>query len=149
MASFVYTRALFQLANGDMDLTGDDIRVLLVKESGNTTTDTEADTTFLDQFTTLGELSATSYVRKALANELITEDTANDRAEFSADATVVWSPLGGASNDTIGALILYKHVTNDTDSIPIAYIELSDTTTNGGDITVSWNAQGILQYTTV
>ena len=146
MASLVYTRAKYQIANGDIDLTGDDIRVFLVKVAGSTTTDTEEDTTFIDQFTTLGEVSATNYVRKALAGEVVNEDTANDRAEF--DATdVTWSSLGGASNDTIGALIVFKFVTNDTDSIPIAYIELTDTTTNGGDITVSWNVEGILQLT--
>ncbi len=146
MASLVYTRAKYQIANGDIDLTGDDIRVFLVKVAGSTTTDTEEDTTFIDQFTTLGEVSATNYVRKALAGEVVNEDTANDRAEF--DATdVTWSSLGGASNDTIGALIVFKFVTNDTDSIPIAYIELTDTTTNGGDITVSWNVEGIIQLT--
>ena len=146
MASLVYTRAKFQIANGDIDLTGDDIRVMLVKVSGSTTTDTEEDVTLMNGFSTLGELVATNYVRKALANEAVNEDTANDRAEFDAD-DVVWSSLGGATNDTIGALLVLKHVTNDADSIPIAYIELTDTTTNGGDITVSWNVEGILQLT--
>ena len=146
MASFVYTRAKLQIFRGEIVMHSQDIRALLIKTSGNTTTDTEEDVTLMNGFATLGELVATNYVRKALASEVINEDTANNRAEF--DATdVVWSSLGGATNDTIGALLVYKHVTNDADSIPIAYIELTDTTTNGGDITVSWNVEGILQLT--
>ena len=146
MASFVYTRAKLQIARGEIIMHSQDIRAMLVKTSGNTTTDTEEDITLMNGFATLGELVATNYVRKALANEATNEDTGNDRAEFDAD-DIVWSSLGGETNDTIGALLVYKHVTNDTDSIPIAYIELTDTTTNGGDITVAWNVEGIIQLT--
>lgn len=146
MASFVYTRAKKNIADGTIDLDTHDIRVLLVKVAGSTTTDTEADAATISAFTTLGELVATDYARKALANEAVNEDTGNDRAEFDAD-DVTWTALGGAANDTIGAAVVYKHVTNDTDSIPIAYIDLTDTPTNGGDVTIQWNVEGIVQLT--
>jgi len=146
MASFVYTRAKKNIGDGTIDLDTHDIRVLLLKVAASTSCDTEADAATISAFTTLGELVATNYARKAFANEAVNEDTANDRAEFDAD-DVVWTALGGATNDTIGAALVYKHVTADADSIPIAYIDLTDTPTNGGDITLQWNVEGIVQLT--
>jgi len=47
----------------------------------------------------------------------------------------------------VGAVV-YKHVTNDADSIPIAYVDDVDAIkTMVGTLTVSWNAEGILQIT--
>lgn len=146
MASFVYTRAKKNIADGTIDLDTHDIRVLLVKVAASTTTDTEEDVATISAFTTLGELVATNYVRKALANEAVNEDTVNNRAEFDAD-DVTWTALGGAANDTIGAALIFKFVTDDTLSTPIAYIELTDTPTNGGDVTLQWNVEGIVQLT--
>ena len=146
MASFVYAPAKTGIARATIDLDANDIRVLLVKVAASTTTDTEQDAATISAFTTLGELVATNYVRKALTGEVVNEDLTNDRAEFDA-ADVTWTALGGAANDTIGAAIIFKFITDDTDSIPIAYIDLTDTTTNGGDITLSWNVEGILQLT--
>ena len=146
MASLVYTRAKKNIADGTIDLDTHDIRVALLKVAASTSCDTEADAATISAFTTLGELVATNYVRKALADEAVNEDTANDRAEF--DATdVTWTALGGAANDTIGAALIFKFVTNDADSIPIAYIDLTDTPTNGGDVTIQWNTEGIIQLT--
>ena len=146
MASLVYTRAKKNIADGTIDLDTHDIRVMLLKVAASTSCDTEGDVATISAFTTLGELVATNYVRKALANEAVNEDTVNDRAEFDAD-DVTWTALGGATNDTIGAALVYKFVTADADSIPIAYIELTDTPTNGGDITLQWNSEGIIQLT--
>lgn len=145
MAYLVYNYAKTKLITGQIDLDADDIRVLLVKVAASTTCDTEVNAQTISGFTTLGEISATNYVRKALASEVVNTDTSNNRAEFDA-ADVTWTALGGASNDTIGGYVIYKHVTNDTDSIPILYNEFaSSQATNGGDIVVQWNSEGILQ----
>jgi hypothetical protein len=132
---------------GDLDLdeAGHDIRVALCMS--NTTADTETDKATISGFTTLDEMDGANYVRKALASQTVTEDGANARAEF--DATdVTWTALGAGTRAVAGMLV-YRHITNDTDSVPIAWIDTGGfpITANGGDLTVQWSVEGILQLT--
>jgi hypothetical protein len=140
--SFIYNKAKVKLLNGTLDLDGHDIRVLLV--TPNTTANVEDDKEFLSQFMVLGEFSGSGYSRKALTNESVSEDLPNDRAEFHAD-DVTWTGLGGGG--TVKAAIVYRHVTNDSDSVPIAYIDTGGFphVANGSDLTIQWHAEGILQ----
>jgi len=141
MASFVYNEAKRALLAGELDLNADDIRVALLMT--NTTADTENDAiAFVDDFTTLDECDDTGYSRQALTSEAVAKDDANDRGEFDAD-DVTFSNNGNATRAIAGALVL-QHVTNDTDSIPIAWIEFS-ATLDGNDLVIQWNAEGILQ----
>lgn len=143
MANFVYTTAKKGLMDGTIDLTGD-IRVMLCMS--NTTADEEEDTTFIDQFTTLDEHDGANYVRKALASGAVTNDDANDRGEFDA-ADVVWTALGAGTRAAAG-LVLYLFVSDDTDSVPIAWIDDgAPFSPNGGNVTYQWNAEGIIQLT--
>lgn len=142
MASHFYNKAKQLLANGGIDLDTDDIRVALCMT--NTTADTDNDgDTYVSDLTTLDEFDGANYVRKALANEAVNLDDVNDRAEFDAD-DVTWTALGVGTRNVAGALI-YKHVTNDTDSPLIAWIEFS-ATPDGSDFTIQWDAEGILQF---
>ena len=145
MANFVYTTAKKGLMDGTIDLNSHDIRALLVMT--NTTCDTEEDKTFIDQFTTLDELDATNYARVALTSEAVAADDGNDRGEFTADAIVFSTVLNDGTRQVAG-LVLFRFVTNDADSIPIAYIDDgAPYTPGGGDITYTPNAEGILQLT--
>ena len=143
MASLVYTKAKANLLSADIDLNADDIRVVLVMT--DSTADTEEDTTFMDQFSTLDEMDGAGYSRQAIANEAVNIDNANDRGEFDGD-DITFSGVSAGTRNVLG-MIVYKHVTNDADSIPIAYIDTGGfpITPNGGDITISWNVEGILQ----
>ena len=143
MASFVYTEAKRALLAGDLDLNAHDIRVMLVDST--TTADTEEDATTISGITTLGELSGTGYARVALANEAVAADNTNNRGEFDSD-DAAWT---GIDAGTAAAALVYRHVTNDTDSVPIAYIDTGGfpIVTNGGNLTIQWNAEGILQLT--
>lgn len=143
MASQVYNEAKRAILAGEIDLNLDDIRVALVMTS--TTIDTENDAkAFVADFTTLDEMDGANYVRKALASEAVNKDDANDRAEFDA-ADVTWTALGAGTRAMQGILV-YKHVTTDADSIPIAYVEFSaNINADGSNFTVQWNAEGILQ----
>ena len=145
MANFIYTHAKAALLNGDIDFAADDIRVLLVMT--NTTVDTEVDVDTISAFTTLDEMDGANYARKALANEAVTEDEANDRGEFDAD-DVTWSALGAGTRN-VQAAVVFKHVTDDTDSVPIAYIDTGGFpfAASGADVTIQWNAEGIVQAT--
>ena len=140
MANFIYTHAAKELLDGDIDLDApSDTRIRLVMT--NTTCDTEEDLDTWGAFTTDDEYDGANYAIKALANEVTAEDEANNRGEFSAD-NVVYTALGaGTRANQAAILVIYVDGTAD---IPIAYIEASFTG-NGGDVTLQWNAEGIVQ----
>lgn len=150
MANFVYNEIKRALANKEIDLDTDDIRLAIVMT--NTTADTEDDKNDFSGFTTLDEYDGANYVNKALASLVINEDAANNRAEIDC-ADVVWTALGAGTRQA-QALILYKAVSGGAGAtaanrIPIAFIDTGGFpfTGNGGDITVVINAEGILQIT--
>jgi hypothetical protein len=150
--SHVYTPAKTALLNGDFDYNADDIRLILVMT--NTTADTEQDDANVGDIGTLDEFDGSGYTsgygnRVQLANEAINEDAPNDRAEFDAD-NVTLSSLGAGTRDIAG-LVIYRHTgsTADSDAKLIAYIDSGGFPfgPNGGDLTINWNAEGILQVT--
>ncbi len=142
--SFFYAHAAHLAGQGAIDYVNDDLRVVLVM--ANTTADSEKDVTTMDGFTTLDEMDGANYARQALANEAWTKDAANARSELDADDVTFMSLGAGTRN--VQAAIIYKHVTDDTDSIPIAYIDGTGFpfAASGGDETIAWNAEGILQH---
>lgn len=146
MANFVYNEAKRAIIEGEIDLGagGSDVRVLLVMT--NTTADTEDDVNTISGFTTLDELNDTGYARQALAGEAVNEDAGNNRAEADAD-DVAFTYNGDGSRNTQAAVYL-KHVTNDTDSVPIAFVDTGGFPVNAaqtGTVTIQHNAEGWLQ----
>lgn len=140
MSSFIYNEAKRAFSSGEINLTSDDIRVILVMT--NTTADTDDDVDTIDAIGTLDEMDGANYSRQTLDSETVNEDAANDRAEFD-DDNVTWSSLGNGTRDVKGAIV-YKHVTNDTDSVPIAFIDFSPNQSPGGsDFTINWDSEGI------
>lgn len=148
MANFVYTRAATNLLKGDLDFDApDDIRVMIVMT--DTTADTERDAATLDAFTTLDEMDGANYSAygAALAGEGVSEDTGNDRGEF--DATDLTFTTIGVGTRQVAGFIVYLFVTDQTDSVPICWVDDDcPFTANGSDIKITWNAEGILQATT-
>ena len=153
MADFIYTRATSSIATGTWDFSSatPDIRAALV--TTNTTLDTEPDIATVAGATTEGELTTSGYTANgiALTSEAANEDAANNRTEFDA-ADITYSSLATATSN-VQAVVVYAFISAFiTTSIPIAWVEsgFNPTTgipTNGGDIVVSWNAQGIIQFT--
>jgi len=143
--SFAYTYGKTKVMSGDIDLNTDDIRLLMVMS--NTTADTEEDKEFVGDFTTLDEMDGANYVRKALANEAVAADLANDRGEMDAD-DVTWAALGVGTRQVVG-IVVYRHVTNDADSPAIAYIDDGGFpfSPGGGDVLFQINVEGLLQIT--
>lgn len=147
MASFAYTyfksdilQALTNLGSG-----GDDIRAALVMT--NTTYDTEEDIEFVDDVATADEMDGAGYARVALTSEAVAPDLANDRGEFTADP-ITFSGVSAGSRNVAG-LVLLRHETNDTDSRPIAFYDSGGFPFDpgGGDITITPNAEGLIQAT--
>jgi len=147
--SFVYNKrkAPWMNQTSPVDFNTDDMRVLLVMT--DTTCDTEKDVSTFAGFTTIDEMDGANYVADgmALANEAVNEDLPNDRAEFDAD-DLTWSALGAGAR-SIAAAVLYKFITNQAASEPVAYIDAGGFpfAASGTDFTLQWNAEGILQFT--
>jgi hypothetical protein len=90
------------------------------------------------------ECDATNYARKIVSADTVTIDDTNNRVDMDfADQT--WAALGGATNNTIGKLLVCydPDTTGGTDSsiVPLAYYDFT-ITTDGSDVTVQLNAAG-------
>lgn len=149
MASHFFNYAKQQLANGGIDLNSDPIYAILCMT--NTTADTENDgISYVADLTTLDEADGSAYVRKELSSLAVNLDDANDRAEFDAD-DLTYTALG-AGTRTVAGILIYKDADDDGASADdaanpvIAWIETTFTP-DGSDVTVQWNAEGILQFT--
>jgi len=100
-----------------------------------------------DGGTTAQEFTGSGYSPQALTGQNIREDSGNNRAEFDAN-DVTFTGLDGA---TIQFALVAKQVGGDWstpgDDPLVAYITSSDfpLVTNGGDVTLSWSSEGIVQ----
>ena len=127
----------------------DVIFVALMRAAYSINIDTHLD--FADVST--NEIVATGYVARGdaspLASKAVVVDNPNDRAEFDA-ADLTYSSIGNGTNDTFTQIIIGRENTTtptNADSPLIAHATVASTLTNGGDITLQWNAEGILQIT--
>lgn len=133
MASFVTNRGARDLsvATGGTQITwaSDTIKARLVASSVTPT----KDDTSMTGYTAIG-------TDQTLGSKTFTEDTTNDRIVYDA-ADPTWTAVAGGS--TVGWVVIFKFVTNDAGSTPIAVIDIADTATNGGDITIQFASTGI------
>jgi len=158
-------RTLAELLRGNIDLTTATIRVALFDDSTAYTFDPDnhefvADV--LDGGTTAQELQGSagytgSSDRKTLANVTITEDNTDDEGVFDAD-DVTWA--GVESTADIQGFLLYLQVGGDDTTPgddPILQVVDDDMTdapsslplaTNGADVTIAWDAEGIINTLT-
>lgn len=129
----VYNVAKKRLADGDLDLNlPADLRMLLLQSSGPPVFNADhATITAVLGDAANTEVSVGGYSRQALTGEITAQDDTNDRMEASANK-VTFAAL--AAGQTIGAAVLYDEGGGtDGTRYPIAYYELTDTATNGGD----------------
>lgn len=142
MANFFYLPHIVDLATKLVDYATDTLKAIPV--SSSTTADTEKNKATIDAFTTLAELDAKNQ-RKTWANPSVAIDVVNERVEVDAD-DFVWTAV---SFGTIQALVNYQSLggDNDASSVPAFYIDsgFQGLITNGGDVTVQVNAEGLLQ----
>lgn len=148
MADFCYTRAKRNIALGDIHFDSDDMRIILLMT--NTTADTEEDKATLNDFTTLDEFDGSNYTQAtgvALTSEAVSEDTTNDRAEFDA-ANVTFSTIGAGTRNIQGCIVFWWGGSFAA-SVPVFWIDSGGFpfTANGGDLSITWNAEGIGQIT--
>lgn len=122
MASFVTNSGADGLTSGGgITWSSDTIKARLVA----TSVTPNKDDTAMTAYTGIG-------TDQTVANKTKTKDTTNDKIVFSFDA-VTWSAV--TTGSTVGFVVIYKFVTNDAGSTPIAVIDVTDTPTNGSDMT--------------
>lgn len=146
MASFVYTQSLVRGQQEGMNLVAGDIRCLLLKETDAAGQDRSHATLAAVLAAGLNaEADATNYAREALATKVVTKDDINHRAEYSFD-DVVFTALGGTLDNTIVAVVLFLHITDDANSIPLSFHDIADTATDGTDFTLQVGTDGAVHW---
>ena len=137
------------LLRGAFDLSTDTIRVLLLDNSTAYTFDPDAHTFVSDVLAAGTEMSGTGYARKTVAGQSVTADNTDDEGVFDGD-NVTWQDINAG---TIQAVVVYKQVgVDDTTPGDDPVINVLDDSavsdlplpTNGSDVTVVWNAEGII-----
>ena len=142
MASNAFNNALQKILAAYL-VSGADIRIALVMT--NTTCDIDKDAiNFVANITTLDECDASGYARIALGSEASNVDDVNDRAEF--DGTdISFTGLGTGTRAYLGILV-FKFVTDDTDSVPLFFIDFpTDVANTSSQVDVTFNVEGIAQ----
>jgi len=131
MASFVYNLGATNLCGEAtaIDWEADTIKARLVASSFTP----DKDNTTMTGHTAIG-------TDQTLGSKTRAVDNANDRVVFDA-ADPTWTAVAGGS--TVGTVDIFKFVSNDAGSTPIASLDITDTATNGGDITITFNANGV------
>lgn len=113
MAETVYNVAKAEFARADIDWENGDIRCALL--TGSLTIEPDH-ATVAAVIAANTEASDASYGRVAAGTQTVTQDDTNDRANCDF-ATV---DFGALDNETPTAMLVYLHVTNDSDSVPIS-----------------------------
>lgn len=122
---------------------GSNLRILLLKAVDTDATMKDVDTITALLATAADEADATNYARATALTTSVTSNDTDDRGDIAISADVTFTALGGASNNTIEAAVLYKFVTNDGDSIPIAFYDINPgVPTNGSNFTLQWATDG-------
>lgn len=142
MASLMYTKGLEKLLDETIGFTSSTLKVMLLK----TTYTPDADHDGVDDLSAY-EISATSYTGgyngsgRKLAVPSVARDTVNDRVVIAFE-DITWTAVGGVSNDTIGgAALIYETGGTDASSIPVAFLDVTNTPTNGSGITLDFTAE--------
>lgn len=139
MASNLFNPGLEKLMNGSIDFTSDNIQILLVA-SGYTFSKAHE---FVSDITNeVTNNSGTGYERKSLTGKSLALVAVEDRVAYDAD-----NPSYTAIDtvEDLAAAIIFKQVTDDTDSPLIAIIDFPDLSTDGSDVELRVNANGLFE----
>lgn len=139
MANLVFNRGKYIV--GTVDMTASTFRLMLVSTGyvENQDHNTVDDGTTSDPLSY--EISVGGYSRQSVGLAAFEDDTNDFAGLDSADKT--FSSL--AAGQTVGGCVLYRYstsgspnTTSDTGQDLIAFYDVTDTPTNGGDITIQW-----------
>jgi len=139
-----------KLFEASIDYVNDTIKIALIDNSVSYSPSQDSEefvADILDGGTTASEYADTNYTRPTLSGTVTNQDNMNDRGTWDAN-DVTFSNLGSANGDTIQAVVVFKQVTDDTDSPVLRVLDDSEESalpqgTNGSDVVIQWHADGI------
>lgn len=137
MATIVFNRFKRDLINGDANFDGATWKALLTKTAG--VTDPDLDFVADVLATAADEITVAGYSRQTLASKTVTLDDTGNRGLGDSDALSFGTLTAG---ETVTGMLIYREVTNDSDSPVYAWYDLTDTATNGTAFVVTPNADG-------
>lgn len=149
MAVTFYNNFKEQLLNGNIDFANNTLRVALLDNGTSYTPDPDNEVfvdDVLDGGVTAQEFTGSGYSRQTLGGVSVSQDNTDDEGVVDANDTT-FSSIDGA---TIQSALIYKQVGGDDttpgDDVLIGHYTSSDfpLTANGGDVTLQWNAEGIV-----
>lgn len=133
MPSRTYNKGINEISNQGIDFLNDTIKIMLV----NSAYAHNPDSNFVSDIVANEVAGAT---RQTLGTKTVTEDDTNDRSVFDAADPTFPSVTSGS---TIGGAVVFKDTGADATSPLIAFLDTTDTPTNGGNITIQFSANGI------
>jgi hypothetical protein len=146
-------RTKAQWFSAGIDLATVPVKVLLLKDTTAYTPDSAAHEFVGDVLAAGAEFDGTNYARQSVTGQVVNEDNVDSEAEWDAD-DVTFPSLGASSGgQVIQTIVVYQQVGGDdttpADDPVLRVIDDSETAelpvqTNGGDFTISWAAEGII-----
>lgn len=142
MAAYWTNKGKADLAGGG--IAGREFRILLATGAPASAA-AAADLNFLTEVVAQ-EAGFTNYVRKTIVPS-VTEDDTNDRAAITAANPSTYTAAGGGVNNTLVGAWIFRRATNGVDTpatdVLWCFLGMTSITTNGGDLTVNFGANGI------
>ena len=144
MASKFYGKGLRKIVDRTIDWVGSaNIKVMLLNAHTFSPDHEFVSDVVADEFTGSGYTGGHNGAgRKALASKAIADDTTNDRIEMDAADPSAWTAI---NTDLIAWIVVFEQGASDAASQLILILDPADLQTNGSDVTLVFNAEGIAQ----
>jgi hypothetical protein len=129
MANITYNEGVYRVLDRSIDLVADTIKAMLVSSTYSPNKDDQ----FIDAGGASDPVDARIGTDQTLSGKAVGKDNTGDFAYMDANDPT-WTAVAGGS--TIAGVVIYKDTGVATTSRILAYIDVTDTATNGGDITL-------------
>lgn len=152
MANIVYTEAKYKLGLGQLDLSSDTLKAILVTAAYNV----DPNHKFVDEGTLVSpanfEAAGTGYIggfgktgRREILNKLVVFDSDTSKVRLFGD-NLLWTSLNVGVVG--GVIIIREGVSSDSDSLLIGYTNEGGfpVPTDGGELQIRFHANGILAF---
>lgn len=144
MASRLSVAAVIQFLQQNYDPEGAGVLKMALLDTTSSATSQAPLPSTVDGFTTLGECDATTYARQTLTGV----DVAVVSGEIHCTVSQPSFANGGDATNDVRSLLVYIHVTDDTDSIPLSVLQLvTDETLDGTAYEPALDSSGVFKMT--
>ncbi len=136
MAAYWYLEGLLRVQNRSIDWVNDTVKAVLLKSSYTYS----KDHIYVADLTPASN-ELTGYTRPTLTGKAISKNSTDDKVYFGISDNTISSV---ATGQTLSKVAIFKQVTNDSDSLLIGYYDGFSLPTNGGGVTLDFDANGAL-----